>query len=173
MRYILGFADDATSSLHTVNTEEIQSLFAAWIYVFDPILGKIINAGLMRLREELTRILLPLPYDVEKGIYNMLGLLVTYEEDYEQHYCTKFPTPTNPAVYDEAIPNNTTNVARAKAKAVHTSKIADDPLFAAAKHETCNFIITVVDNEWVYKLRELIMFYTAVAPSELLEHLQK
>ena len=82
MRYILRFADNATPSLHTVNTEEIQSLFAAWLYVFDTILEKIINADLMRLREELTRILLPLPYNVEKVIYNLLGLLVTYEVDY-------------------------------------------------------------------------------------------
>ena len=110
MRYILRFADNATPSLHTVNPEEIQSLFVAWLYLFDLILGKIINADLMRLREELTRIFLPLPYDVEKGIYNLLGL-VMYEEDYEQHYCTKFPTPTKPAVYNEAIPNNTNNVA--------------------------------------------------------------
>ena len=83
MRYILRFADDATPSIHTVNTEEIQSLFAAWLYVFDPILGKTINADLMRLREELARILLPLPCNVDKGIYNLLGL-VKYEEDITQ-----------------------------------------------------------------------------------------
>ena len=65
----------------------------------------------------------------------MLGL-VTYEEDYKQHYCTKSPTPTRHTVYDEAIPNNTTNVAQPKAEAVPTSKIADDQLFAAAKRET-------------------------------------
>ena len=65
----------------------------------------------------------------------MLGL-VTYEEDYKQHYRTKFPTPTKHTVYDEAISNNTTNVPQAKAEAVHTSKIADDQLFAAAKRET-------------------------------------
>ena len=173
MRYILRFADNATPSLHTVNTEEIESLFAAWLYLFEPILGKIINAGLMRLREDLTRILLPLPYDVEKGIYNLLGLLVTYEVDYEQHYCTKFPTPTKPAVYDEAIPNNTTNVDRTKAKAVHTSKIADDQLFAAAKRKTWNLILAVVDNKLVYELREPITFYTSVEPSYLLENLEK
>ena len=118
-----------------MNPEEIQSLFAAQLYVFDTILGKTIDADLMRLREELTRIFLPLPYDAEKGIYNMLGLF-TYEEDYEQYYCTKFSTPTKPAIYDEAIPNNTTSVARAKAEAVHTAKIADDQLFTDAKRET-------------------------------------
>ena len=62
--------------------------------------------------------------------------LVTYEEDYKQHYHTKFPTPTKHTIYDEAIPNSTTNMARAKAEAVHTSKISDDQLFAAAKRET-------------------------------------
>ena len=51
-----------------MNPEEIKSLFAAWLYVFDPILGKTIDDDFTRLREELTRILLPLPYDVDKGI---------------------------------------------------------------------------------------------------------
>ena len=93
-----------------MNTEEIESLFAAWLYIFDTILEKIINADLMRLRADLTRILLPLPYDVEKGVYNLLGLVMD-KEDCKHHYRTKFPTPTKPAVYDKAILNNTTNVA--------------------------------------------------------------
>ena len=64
-----------------MNPEEIQSLFAARLDVFYPILRKTINADLLLIREEHTRILPPLPYDVDKGIYNILGL-VTYEEDY-------------------------------------------------------------------------------------------
>ena len=172
MRYILRFSDNSTPSLPATNPEEIQSLFAARLDVFDPILGKTINADFMRLHEELTRILLPLPCEVEKGNYNLLGLVMD-EEDYKHHYRTKFPTPTKPAVYDKAILNNTTNVAWSKAKAIHTAKIVDYQLFAAVKHETCNFILTVVYNKWVCRLRELITFYTAVAPLYLLDHLQK
>ena len=66
------------------------------------------------------------------------------EDNYKQRYCTKFSTPTNPAVYDETIPDNATNVVWAKAEAVHTSKIVDYLLFAAAESETRDFILAVV-----------------------------
>ena len=44
--------------------------------------------------------------------------------------------PTKPAIYDETIPDNTTNVVQAKAEAIHTAKIADYLLFATAKCKT-------------------------------------
>ena len=64
-------------------------------------------------------------------------------------------------------------MAGAKAEAVHTSKIADDQLFAAAKRKIWKFILAVVDNKLVYELRELITFYTSVEPSDLLDNLEK
>ena len=51
--------------------------------------------------------------------------LVMDKEDYKQRYCVKFPTSTKPAVYNETLPNNATNVIRAKAESVHTTKISD------------------------------------------------
>ena len=51
--------------------------------------------------------------------------LVMDEYDYKQRHHTKLPPPTNPAVYDDTIPKNATNVVRAKAEAVNTSIIAD------------------------------------------------
>ena len=51
------------------------------------------------------------------------------------------------------IPNNAANLARAKAKAIHTAKILDYQFFAAAKRETGDFIIAVVDDTWVRKLQ--------------------
>ena len=103
-------------------------------------------------------------------MHNILGL-VMYKEYYKQRSCTKFPTPTKPA-YDKTIPNNVTNLDRSKAEAVHTAKIADYELLAAAEHETRDFILTVVDDTWVHELREPFTFYTDVAPSELLNHLK-
>ena len=44
--------------------EEVQLLFAARLDIFDPISGQLTDAGLTRLREELTLILLPIPYYV-------------------------------------------------------------------------------------------------------------
>ena len=84
--YCLCFAADATPSLATTNPEEVQSLFAAQLNVFDPISGNPTDTDLARLCEELITILIPLPYNVEKVIHNLLGL-VMYKEYYEQRYC--------------------------------------------------------------------------------------
>ena len=61
---------------------------------------------------------------------------------------------------------------RAKAQAVHTSKIADCLLVAATERESLDFIITVVEDTWVCELREPVTFYTFVSPSDLPAHLQ-
>ena len=62
--------------------EEVQSLFAERIEVFEPISGHTNDADLTRLRKELTIILLPLPCDVEKGIHNIIGLVLD-EDNYK------------------------------------------------------------------------------------------
>ena len=96
-----------------MKTEEAQSLFAAQLDVFDHILGQLTEDDLTRPRKEITTILLPLPYYVEKGIHNLTGL-VLYEDNYKLRYCAKSPKLTKPAVYDETTPNNSKNVVPAK-----------------------------------------------------------
>ena len=54
------FAADATPSLPAMKREEVQSMFAAQLDVFNPISIQLPNADLMRLREDLTIILLHL-----------------------------------------------------------------------------------------------------------------
>ena len=115
-------------------------------------------------------ILLPLPCDAEKEIHNLMGLIMD-EDDYKVGYGAKFPMTTKPAVYDEDIPNNSTNVVRSKAEAVHTAKIADYQLFAAAKRENRYFILAFIEDTWVHKLCDPFTLYTAVSPSGLLSHL--
>ena len=105
-----------------MNPEEVQFLFAARIDGFEPILGQPTDAGLKQLCEELMRILLPLPFDVVKGIHDSMGLGMD-KYNYKQRYWAKFPRTTKPAVYDDTIPNNATNVVWAKAEAVRTAKI--------------------------------------------------
>ena len=99
MRYHLRFSANTTTSLPVINPGEIQSLFAAWIDLFELILGHPTDTDLTRLREELTEIFLPIPYDVEKIIQNLLAL-VMYEEDYKQRYCAKLSMTTKPSVYN-------------------------------------------------------------------------
>ena len=135
LRYGPLFSADATPYLPAMNVEEFQLLFAARLDVFDLILGHPTNFYLVRLHKDLTKILLPLPYDVEKGIQNLLGIVMD-ERNYKQRYCTKFPKPTNPNIYNKTIPNNATNVYRAKDEAVCTAKIAYYQLFAVANRET-------------------------------------
>ena len=98
--------------------------------------------------------------------------LVMDEDNYKRRYHAKLPMPTNTTVYDETITNNATTVVQAKTEAVHTAKIMDYLLFAAAERETCDFILTVVEDTWVCELQETATFYTAMAPHELLDHLQ-
>ena len=64
-------------------------------------------------------------------------------------------------------------MAWSKAKSINTAKIVDYQIFIAAKCETRNFILVVVNNIWVRKLRESVTFYTSIVPLELLYHLQK
>ena len=70
------FASNATPSLFAMNPEEVQLPFAAQMDLFDPILGQLTNYELTRLREELTTILLLLLYDVDRGIHNIIGLVL-------------------------------------------------------------------------------------------------
>ena len=83
-----------------MHPEEVQSLFAAWMDVFDPISGQPTDADRKLICKDLNTIFLHLPYDVEKGIHNLMGLVLD-EGNYKQCYCAKFPKPTKPAVYGE------------------------------------------------------------------------
>ena len=115
------------------------------------------------MHEDITTTLIPLPYDLEKLIHNLLVLFMD-TEGYKQRYWIKFPTPTNPAVCDETIPDNSNHVDQAKAKSIHKAKIADYQLFAATKCETRDFILEVVYDTWVQELRDPITFYTTMSP---------
>ena len=116
-------------------------------------------------------ILLPLLYYMEKGIHNLMGIVLD-EDDYKHLYWFNFPTSSKPAVYNETIPNNSTNVVQAKAESVHTANIAVYLLFATAERKTRDFILAVVEDTWVQELQEPITFYTFVSPPDLPAHLQ-
>ena len=96
-------------------------------------------------RETLTALLLPIAYDGEKGIYNLVGLMMN-EDAYKTRYCANFPTPARPAIYDVEIPINATNAVRTRREAAHTSNKEDYRLFAAAERESTKFILAVVED---------------------------
>ena len=151
--------------------EEVQSLFADRLELFAPISGQPTNVNLTQLHEELTAILHPLLYYSEKGIHNLMGLVVN-KDNCKVRYGIKFLKTTKPTVCNGYIPNNATHAVCAKAEAVHTAKTTDYHIFAAAERETRYFILAAVEDTWVLELRDPVKLYTAVSPSELLSHLQ-
>ena len=92
LRYRHQFSSDATPYPPATNPKEVQLMFEARLYVFDPISRQPTDADLTGLRKELTTIFLPLPYDVEKELHNLLGLVMD-KEDYKRRYRAKFATP--------------------------------------------------------------------------------
>ena len=84
------FAANHKPFLPAMKPEESQFLFAARLDVFDPVLGQPTDTDLTWICEEITTILLPLLYDVEKGIHNLMGLIMD-EDYYKVRYHSKFP----------------------------------------------------------------------------------
>ena len=61
---------------------------------------------------------------------------------------------------------------RVHREAAHTSKKDDYILLTAAERELSKFILAVIEDTWVRKLRDPDLFYTAVKPLDLLKQLQ-
>ena len=154
-----------------MKSDEIQSLFATAIKTYAPVEGQPSDPDLSILWETLTALLLPITYDVEKGIHNLFGLVMN-EEAYKTRYGANFLTPARPAIYDVNIPIEATTAVQARHEAAHKARKEDYRLFAAAKHESTKFILAVVKDTWVRELRDPDLFYTAVKPRALLAHLQ-
>ena len=57
-------------------------------------------------------------------------------------------------------------------ESAHTTKKEDYQLVSAADRKTSKFILAVVEDTWVCKLRDPDLFYTAVKPRALLDHLR-
>ena len=59
-----------------MKSDEIQSLFATKLETYAPIEGQPSDPDLSALRDTLTALLLPIAYDGEKGIHNLVGLIM-------------------------------------------------------------------------------------------------
>ena len=154
-----------------MKSDEIQSLFATAIKTYAPVEGQPLDPDLSTLRETLTALFLPIAYDGEKGIHNLVSIVMN-EDAYKTRYGANFPTPTRPAIYDVNIPINLTNAVQARREASHTARKEDYRLFAATERKSTKFIIAVVEDTWVRELRDPDLFYTAVMLRALQAHLQ-
>ena len=75
-----------------MKSDEIQLLFATTLEKYAPVERKPSDPELSTLRENLTALFLPITYNGEKGISNLVGL--TMDEDaYRARHGANFPTP--------------------------------------------------------------------------------
>ena len=154
-----------------MKSDDIQSLFVTTLETYAPVEGKPSDPYLSKIWEMLTALLLIITYDGEKGIHNLVGLIID-EDAYRARHGVDFPTPPCPTIYDVDIPIDVSNAVRVRREAGHTYKKEDYRLFAAAKRESSKFILAVVKDTWVSELRDPDLFYTADKPRDLLNHLQ-
>ena len=94
------------------------------------------------------------------------------EDAYKTRYSANFPTPARPAIYGVKIPIDAYNAVRILREATHKAKKEDCILFAAAERDSTKFILAVIKDTWVHRLRNPDHFYTAVKPRALLAHLK-
>ena len=154
-----------------MKSDKIQSLFATALETYAPVEGQPLDPDLSTLQEMLTVLLMPITYDGEKCIHNLVCLIMD-EDAYKTRHGANFPTPSRPAIYDVNIPINASNAVRVYREAYHTAKKEDYRLLVSTKRGSSKFILAIVEDTWVRKLRNPDLFYTAVKPRALLAHLQ-
>ena len=91
---------------------------------------------------------------------------------YLKRYGEAFPEPTRVGAYDLEIDVNATAVVRARLDAAHKARRAERSTYNTARRETKQFVLAVVADTWVRKLRDPDTIYTEVDPQDLLTHLQ-
>ena len=127
-----------------MKSDEIHLFFATKLETYASIEGQPSDPDLSALQETLTALLLPIVYDEEKGINNLVGLIM-YEDAYKLRHGANFLTPSSLAIYDVNIPIDASNAVRIRREADHTAKKEDYRLFAAANRKTIKFILAVVE----------------------------
>ena len=107
-----------------MKSDKIQSLLATKLETYAPVEGQPSDPDLSVLRETLTALLLSIAYNGEKGVHNLVGLIMD-EDAYKSLHGANFPTPSRPAIYDVDIPIDASNAVRVRHEAAHTVKKED------------------------------------------------
>ena len=85
--------------------DELLTLFGAQLEVFEPIVGQPTDGDITRLREVLTSLLYPIPYDEDDQKHSLLGIIML-DAAYTARYTTTFPPPDRVSHYDSTIADN-------------------------------------------------------------------
>ena len=98
--------------------DELITLFGAQLEVFEPIVGQPTDRDITRLREVLTSLLYPIPYNGDAQLHSLLGIIMS-DAAYIARYTTTFPVLDRVSHYDSTIADNGARGARAKAESKH------------------------------------------------------
>ena len=98
-----------------MKSDDIQSLFTTDLKTYGPVEGQPSDPDLSTLQETLTTLLLTITYDGEKGIHNLVGLIMD-EDAYKARHGANFLTPSRPAIYDVDILIDAYNAVRSVAR---------------------------------------------------------
>ena len=150
--------------------EETQALFSDAQAVFEPISGQPSDADLTRLRDTIASILYPILYNEELEVHNLVGVILTTAE-YTTKYGVTFPTPKRPEIYNATITKDTVPFERTKKEITWKVKRADYDVYDTAIRCARNFIIAVVEDTWIRKLRDPISRYNDASPRAIMLHL--
>ena len=86
--------------------EDAPLLFAEMASTYEPILCQPSDSDIVKITEVLSEALYQIPFDEEKGIHNLCGLIqdkVSYLADYG----AAFSSQKNPGIYDPSITEGT------------------------------------------------------------------
>ena len=151
--------------------EGIVAKFAHYLDNFEPIDGQTYDSDLTRIREAIAHLLLHIPYDETGAIHNLI-CLIQLEAAYVARYDAAFPESTRVGTYDPSIDDASTDVVRVRTEAAHKAKRTERAIYEPVRRETTQFVLAVVADTWVRKLRDTETIYTDVSTNDLLAHLQ-
>ena len=138
---------------------------------FEPIDGQPSDTDFTRLQDVVAPLLLQIPYDETGAVHNPIGL-IWMEAAYVACYGEAFPEPTRVGAYNANIDNDATAIVCARFEVAHKAKHVDHATYKTARWETTQFVLAVVANTWVHKLRNSNSLYTKVTPKDIFSHHQ-
>ena len=94
--------------------DELLTLFGAQLEVFEPIVGQPTDGDITRLREVLTSLLSPIPYDGGEQLHSLLGIIML-DAAYTARHTKPFPVPDRVRHYDSTITDDAKWGTRTKA----------------------------------------------------------
>ena len=108
--------------------DDLHTLIEARYEAFNIVDENQTDVDLNRIIEKLVKLLYPIQFDKEEWKQNLIALIMD-KDDCTYLFGAPFPCPKRPEIYDESIANSATGVIRAKAEAIHRSRITNWDVF--------------------------------------------